>query len=135
MNEYTQPEVTVLVVDDEPLVRSVVTAALRAFGVTVVAAGRGEEAVGLLRAHPARIGAALLDVQMSPWDGPRTLAELRRIEPALPAAFMSGNTGYYSTDDLRAMGAARVFAKPFQDLAGLAAELRELANATNAVGR
>jgi two-component system, OmpR family, response regulator len=127
-------DVTVLVVDDEPLVLGLLAVTLRSFGLSVVTAGRGEAAVGLFRAHPARIGAVLLDVQMEPWDGPRTLAELRRVDPTVPAAFMSGDTGRYSADELLALGAARVFPKPFKDLAAVAAALRELAAVPDPAG-
>jgi two-component system, OmpR family, response regulator len=127
-------DVIVLVVDDEPLVLGLLATALPRFGLGVLAAGRGEAAVGLFEAHRGRIGAVLLDVQMEPWDGPRTLAELRRLDPTVPAAFMSGNTGRYSADELLALGAARVFPKPFKDLAAVASAIRELAAVPDSAG-
>ena len=134
MVERDGADVIVLVVDDEPLVLGMVATALRSFGLTVVTAGRGDEAVSRFEAHGTRIGAVLLDVQMEPWDGPRTLAALRRLDPAVPAAFMSGDTGRYSAAELLALGAARVFFKPFPNLAALAAALRELAAVSDPAG-
>jgi CheY-like chemotaxis protein len=127
-------DLTVLVVDDEPMILGLLSTALPAFGLTVLAAEPGEPALDLFRAHAARIGAVLLDVQMEPWDGPRTLAELRRLAPAVPVAFMSGSTGRYSTGELLVLGAARVFPKTFPDLAALALGLREIAAAPDTTG-
>jgi two-component system, OmpR family, response regulator len=127
-------DLTVLVVDDEPMILGLLSTALPAFGLAVLASEPGEPALDLFRAHAAQIGAVLLDVQMEPWDGPRTLAELRRLAPAVPVAFMSGSTGRYLPEELLALGAARVFPKPFPDLAALALGLREIAAAPDTTG-
>jgi two-component system, OmpR family, response regulator len=82
--------------------------------------------VEVYRSHRDRIDLVLLDVQMSPWDGPRTLAELRRINPNVRVAFMSGSTDVYSAGELLALGPVRVFPKPFPSVVRLADELRAL---------
>jgi two-component system OmpR family response regulator len=118
----------VLVVEDEPAVLQMLGVALRQYGFTVRPAGSGEEAVRLYQEHPGGIDVALLDVQMPRgMDGPQTLDALRRLDPCLPAVFMSGNTGRYSEEDLLGRGAARVFQKPFRSLDELAGALWRLA--------
>ncbi len=115
---------TVLVVDDEPAILALLAEVLGRAGFVVVTAGGGEEAVAAYRR--GRIDLVLLDVRMAPWNGPWTLCELRRLDPRVRAAFMSGDAGGYTADDLLALGALRVFAKPFGSSDGLVAALREL---------
>ena len=116
--------ITVLVVDDEPVVRNVVSTGLSSHGFSVLPVPSGPEAVQVYAQRRADIQLVLLDVRMAPWDGPRTLAELRAINPEVRAVFMSGSTGPYSTADLLLAGAAGVVPKPFPSFAHLADELR-----------
>lgn len=116
----------VLVVDDEEAILRLLAAALGGAGFEVLTACGGEAAVAAYRSRQG-IDLVLLDVQMpGAWDGPATLRELRQIDPAVRAAFMSGATGDYAEEDLLATGALRVFRKPFRSMAGLADALREL---------
>ncbi|MDB5309014.1 MAG: ntrC 1 [Gemmataceae bacterium] len=131
MSRPEERTTTVLVVDDEDAIRRVVAQALSRAGMDVLTADRGETAVDVYRRHRDAIDVVLLDVRMAPWDGPRTLAELRAIDPDLRAAFMTGASGAYSAEDLLAFGAVRVFEKPFRSLPGLAQALRDLAAATS----
>jgi len=119
----TRDEPAVLLVEEEPAVLRLLAEALDRSGVPVLTAGRGDAAVEVFRANAGTIGLVLLDVRMHPWDGPRTLAELRRIDPEVPAAFMSGGL----VDHLMAPGVVRVFDKPFPSMSAFAAELRQLA--------
>jgi CheY-like chemotaxis protein len=104
----------VLVADDDELVRGVLGAALRAGGFVPHLAPDGEGALDLLRGHKDEVGAVLLDVCMPGLDGPQTLTELRRILPHVPCCFMTGYSELYGAEDLLALGAVRVFEKPFR---------------------
>ena len=104
----------VLVVEDEAAVGDMLELALGQFGFTVYLARSGPQALEVYRQHADTIDVVLLDVQMPELDGPGTLAALRRVYLRAPVVFMSGNTGRYSKKDLLAMGAARVFHKPFR---------------------
>jgi CheY-like chemotaxis protein len=117
---------TILVVDDEDAILRLLAEALSRAGFEVLTAGSGVEAVAAYRSRDG-IDLVLLDVRMPPpLDGPHTLRELRRLDPTVRAAFMSGSTGEYTDEDLCALGALRVFAKPFASLDELADALREL---------
>jgi CheY-like chemotaxis protein len=118
------PAVGVLVVEDEPAVAKMLEVALPHYGLRVWCAGGCEEAVRLFRENQSEVGVLLLDVQP---DGPAALAAVRAIDPTVPAGFMTGNPGNYSTEDLLAMGAAKVLPKPFHSLPELAPLLRGLA--------
>jgi DNA-binding response OmpR family regulator len=60
-------------------------------------------------------------------DGPATLRELRGLDPCLRCCFLTGEPGGYGEEGLLALGAERVFLKPFR-LPELAAALRTLLN-------
>jgi CheY-like chemotaxis protein len=120
-----QPTRGVLVVDDEAAIRAMLRSGLHLFGLPVWSAGSGPEALAVYREHAGAIGAALLDVLLPGQDGPQTLQALRALDPKLPCCFMSGHTGRYTEEDLLALGAARVFRKPFH-LDDLAYTLRQL---------
>jgi DNA-binding response OmpR family regulator len=119
------PRVGVLVADDEPSIRSLLSVALRAAGFTIRVAANGQEAIDLFRQHANEIQLVLLDVQMPELDGVQTLSALRKLRPGLLCCFMSGNPGGYMVQDLLDMGAAHVFAKPFS-MAELTQVLRQL---------
>jgi DNA-binding response OmpR family regulator len=113
----------VLVVDDEPSLRHLLAAGLPRYGFAVHTACGGHEALELFRSHPGGFAAVLLDVCMPRLDGPATLTALRAIAPAVRCCFITGHSGRSGTDDLLALGAARVVEKPFR-LDDLAATLR-----------
>ncbi|MCA9520413.1 MAG: PAS domain-containing protein [Myxococcales bacterium] len=81
---------TVLLVDDEDLVRSAISAVLREGGYDVVEASSGDEALALLAAGEPPVGLVLLDVTMPGRDGWSTLRELRETHPTLPVLLSSG---------------------------------------------
>ncbi|HEY5998049.1 MAG TPA: ATP-binding protein [bacterium] len=85
-----RPGGTVLVVEDDDLVRSVTSAMLRGLGFSVLAVSGGSEAVAELGCNAARIGLVLCDLSMPGMDGWETLAALRRIVPGIPVILCSG---------------------------------------------
>lgn len=81
---------TVLVVEDEPDVRLVVSMLLQRSGLTVFEAGDGQHATEVLEQHRDEIDVVLLDVLMPVLTGPETLPRLRALVPDLPVVFFSG---------------------------------------------
>lgn len=73
----------VLVVDDDPDVRALISLTLRSDGIDAVPVGDGTAAISWVRSHgPPAV--AVLDVQMPHLDGWATLEELRQIASDLP---------------------------------------------------
>jgi DNA-binding response OmpR family regulator len=101
------PQAGVLVVDDEPSIRSLLAVALRQQGFCVWLAADGREAIELDRRHGPEIALVLLDVRMPGLDGPETLTVLRKINPTVMCCFMSDNAGEMKLP-------APVIAKPFR---------------------
>jgi len=80
----------VLVVEDEPMLRAVVTRALQRIGITVFAAVDGVEAVELFGQHRDKIDCVLCDLTMPRLGGWETLAALRKLAPGIPVILSSG---------------------------------------------
>jgi len=87
---------TVLLVEDEPMVRSVAERALTRHGYTVITADNGEDALEIL-AKNEPIDLLISDVVMPGMDGPTMVREARQSRPELKILFMSG----YAEEQLR----------------------------------
>jgi PAS domain S-box-containing protein len=81
---------TILVVDDEKLVRDMVRRALERYGYTVLLADGGPSAIDLLKRHPSDIALVVLDLSMPRMSGEEALPELRRIRPEIKVLVSSG---------------------------------------------
>jgi DNA-binding response OmpR family regulator len=105
---------TILLVDDDPLVRRTLTLALERIGHVVVPAENGLE--GARRARERGLDLAIVDIHMPDMDGLELLAQLRATCAALPIIMMSG--GDQTRDlallrDAKLLGASAALAKPF----------------------
>lgn len=97
--DATHAGATVLVVDDEPSVRSIAARILARAGFTVLQAADGAVALELVEQHgPPQV--VLTDVMMPVIGGAELARRLRARWPALPIVFMSG----YSAEDLHRQG-------------------------------
>ncbi|HEX2769197.1 MAG TPA: MASE1 domain-containing protein [Geobacteraceae bacterium] len=81
---------TVLLVDDEEMVRGMAAGMLKLLGFTTLEAKDGVEAVELFRRHKDEIRCVLCDLTMPRLDGWETLAALRKITPGIPVILASG---------------------------------------------
>lgn len=81
---------TVLVVDDEEMVRFLAQTALERSGFTVLTAQDGREGVEVFRAHAEQVSAVLLDMTRPILNGEEAHRELRRIRPDVKVILSSG---------------------------------------------
>jgi two-component system cell cycle sensor histidine kinase/response regulator CckA len=81
---------TVLLVEDEEMVRRVFQSALTSLGFKIITAKDGIEAVELFRRHQDEVRGVLCDLTMPRMDGWQTLAALRKLAPGLPVILTSG---------------------------------------------
>ncbi|HEX5828185.1 MAG TPA: ATP-binding protein [Candidatus Limnocylindrales bacterium] len=102
---------TVLVVEDDPAVRRVITEALARTGLQVRHAGDGQEALGMLDDGPVP-DLLVTDVRMPRISGPELVREAHARWPGLRVLFVSGHTGDDTPDSVRATG-GRLLGKPF----------------------
>lgn len=111
----------VLLVDDEAVIRDVLSLGLRRQGFLVLTAAGGREAIDIYGRQRDAIDVVLLDLAMPGLDGHETIAALEQINPAVRCCIMSGTTpaGGGTLDDIPTVG------KPFamSDLVGVLRDL------------
>lgn len=104
---------TVLVIDDEPMVREVCREMLAALGFDTLEAETGGQGLESYRQEGDRIGWVILDLGLPDRDGLDVAAEIGRINPRAKLIIASGRS---IEDDLAALlpdGECRVIPKPF----------------------
>jgi signal transduction histidine kinase/CheY-like chemotaxis protein len=116
---------TILVVEDEEILRNGTRRLLEGVGFTVLCAGDGEQAVSLFRGEGARIDLVLLDMVMPKMGGVETFHEIRRIKPSVKVLLTSGYTEQTTVQALLTAGAEGFLPKPY-DAATLMQSLSQL---------
>ena len=81
---------TLLIAEDEPMVRAVAKRILTNAGYHVLSAVDGREAVELFVRHRHEIALTLLDVVMPNMTGRKAFEAIRQIDPDAPAIFCTG---------------------------------------------
>lgn len=112
-NNRAEARGTILVVDDEELVRQVAQTACQRFGFEVLAAGGGEEALRLLRENAGRVSLILLDMNMPAMSGIEALRRLRAEGIQVPVLISSGFSELEVMDRFHGLDIAGVIEKPF----------------------
>jgi len=105
---------TVLIVDDEPVVREVAQGMLERAGLKVMTAEDGREALVVFGDHSDEIDCVILDLTMPHLDGEETFRELRKIRPDLAVILASGYNQQDVTQRFTGKGLAGFLQKPFR---------------------
>lgn len=105
---------TVLVVDDEPAVRSTCAEILQEFfGYRTLEAGSGLEAIEVYRQHGEDIGVILMDASMPGLNGGEAFESIKRLRPDAKAVLCSGYSEAISRDTFQRHGFSTFLKKPF----------------------
>ncbi|HSI15046.1 MAG TPA: response regulator, partial [Chthoniobacter sp.] len=116
---------TLLVVEDEEVVRQLMCAVLTDAGYSVLCAGSPEEALRLASQHAGAIDLLVTDVVMPEMPGPELARNITAVRPGLKVLFVSG----YSESDITEQGVVEtsleVLQKPFTKMA-LIRRVREM---------
>ncbi|MCD6502013.1 response regulator, partial [bacterium] len=105
---------TILIVDDEPHVRTVLRALLSKLGYEVLLVSDGEEAVETVRSHGDEIDLVLLDVVMPGMNGPEVFDAIRSLKPDCKVVISTGYAKEETVGDLIRQGAAALVRKPYR---------------------
>jgi CheY-like chemotaxis protein len=84
---------TILLVEDDEIMRSLTRQLLREHGYNVVEADDGKSALEWAESHPGQLDLLLTDVIMRHMSGPALVERLNGSHPSLKVVFMSGYTG------------------------------------------
>jgi len=107
------PGLTVLVADDEPLIRRVARSALARGGAQVLVAPDGQEAVELFRDHATEIDVVVLDLTMPRLSGLEAFSRIRAIRSDVPILMTSGYSEQEATNHLAGKGLSGFIQKPW----------------------
>jgi len=110
---------TVLVVDDEEVVRHLLKRILQRGGYTVLQAQDGLEALEIYRKQGEEIDLVILDMIMPRLGGKATLKRLRELDPGVKVLFSSGYSEEDQAREVRRMKVQGFLQKPYDVLAVL----------------
>jgi two-component system cell cycle sensor histidine kinase/response regulator CckA len=116
---------TVLVVDDDALVRRITADALRWIEYDVIEAASGESALTVVREHAGPIHLLISDVIMPGMRGPELVAQIAKLRPGVRAMFISGYTANALSDKEVDFSGIELLEKPFMP-GELARKVREV---------
>ena len=108
----SEPPKTLLVVDDEPVVRDVMTQVLRVEGYMVLPADGAAEALRLAR-EAAAIHLLITDFSMPGIDGFDLTRQFRAVHPETPVLMVSGSFQFLRVEIKPDLGRFDYLAKPF----------------------
>lgn len=103
---------TILIVDDEEIVRTLAAKILVRAGFKVLTAEDGLAALEVIQRTPALDG-VLLDLTMPRMSGEEAFPEIRRLRPDLPVVLASGYSEQDATSQISMSGLAGFIQKPF----------------------
>ncbi|QXM07850.1 response regulator [Geomonas subterranea] len=104
---------TVLIVDDDEMVRLVCRAMVRGLGYSTMLASDGAEAVELFGKHAAEIGYVIMDLSMPQMDGMTAAERLRGIRPDVRIILSSGYSAIEEARRLSGQRGALFIQKPY----------------------
>lgn len=102
---------SILVIDDEPEMRSALTASLRQMGYSVISASKGEEGLFLCREN--QFGAVLTDFKLPQMNGLEFFQEFQKFQSKTPVIMMSAFGTIDSAVDAMKSGIFDFLVKPF----------------------
>jgi PAS domain S-box-containing protein len=120
---------TILVVEDEPVLRKMIVDFLEASGYKVLSAESASEAVGHVQLFPGTIDAVLTDIVMTDMNGADLARFLCALRPELRVLFMSGYSDGALGDKFVLPKDVAFLQKPFSRVK-LAHKLREVLDST-----
>jgi CheY-like chemotaxis protein len=115
---------TILVADDEEMVRKVAKLSLESYGYRVVLASNGKEAIDVLREMSQSIDLIVLDLTMPIMGGEEAFEHLRAVRADVPIVLSSGYNETEATRRFAIGGIAGFVQKPYRSI-----KLREIVDA------
>jgi PAS domain S-box-containing protein len=104
---------TILLVEDDEIMRSLTRQLLQEHGYTVVEADDGKSALEWAESHPQSIDLLLTDVVMRRMSGPELVERLHASRPTLKVVYMSGYTGELIAEREMLQRGITLLEKPF----------------------
>jgi len=103
----------ILVVDDESLIRNLLSQIIQREGYEVLTTDSAGDALELMESK--KVAVVLSDIKMPKMNGLELLATIKKKYPKTPVLLMTGHAGEYPKDDVLAAGADGYITKPFRN--------------------
>jgi PAS domain S-box-containing protein len=111
--EIVTGQETILIVDDEEIIRTMLKEVLETLGYTVLMASKGEEAIKIYREHCGEIDVVIIDMIMPKMGGKETYLKLKKINPDIRAILASGYSQDAAIQEILRSGIHGFIHKPF----------------------
>jgi signal transduction histidine kinase/CheY-like chemotaxis protein len=111
LRQYTE---TILLVDDEEILRETLAEYLTDAGYRIYTAANGADALTVYMAHRGSIDAVVTDLGMPGMGGEELFRQLKKIDPMVPVIVSSGYLDGTTKESLLQMGIRAVLTKPFR---------------------
>jgi CheY-like chemotaxis protein len=116
-------QATVLVAEDDKLIRTIFAEIVKGEGFDVVEADDGQRAFDLVTSR--KIDMIISDMKMPVMSGFDLLVAVKKTHPEIPVTVITGFNSEYREDEVLAAGADAYITKPFK-VADVAATLRQM---------
>jgi DNA-binding NtrC family response regulator len=132
--DYYRGTETILLVDDEESLRTVIVDLLCHLGYCTLSAANGHDALELALEYSGKIDLLLTDVVMHPLSGPDLAEQLMRSRPEMKVVFISGYADASLAPDGVLKPGTVLVNKPFS-MKTLSAKLREVLETPASAGK
>ncbi|MEQ8223141.1 MAG: response regulator [Candidatus Eremiobacterota bacterium] len=105
---------TILLVDDEDMLRESGKAILKRFGFNVITACDGQEAVEVYKKKSSEINCIIMDLSMPRMDGLTALKKIRQVNPGIKVILCSGYNEQMAIGNYTGYGLAGFLQKPYE---------------------
>jgi DNA-binding NtrC family response regulator len=105
---------TILIVDDEEMVRSIAAQIMEKLGYRVVTAASGAAAIEIFEQEHERIDLVILDMVMPGVDGSMVFDEMKKIDDNVNVILSSGYSRDSQANDIMRRGCDAFIQKPFR---------------------
>ncbi len=104
---------SVLVVDDDEIVRDVIMEILPEYGFNVTAVEDSIKALEIFRSSPVPFDLVMIDMVMPGMSGREVLKQVRELNPAQKTVFLTGYALPSEIDEIKNLGISSILKKPF----------------------
>lgn len=107
---------TILIVDDEQLLRDITTIMIEENGGSVLLAEDGQHGVEVFEANKEKVDCVFLDFSMPRMNGYEAFLKIKEMKPTIGVIMVSGLTVTHEVDELRKRREIEFLSKPFREV-------------------
>lgn len=109
---YSFANIKILIVDDEELIREILSEAFTLYGANVDLADSGFDAMAKIQKNTYDM--VITDIRMPNGDGIYLLESIKKLNSPLPKLFVCSAYNDLTEDKIKDLGILKIFTKPFE---------------------